>query len=276
MAAQLHWESDPENPRTIALLALAQFRSGNVAEGFILYKRLSGSSRQLFGLDHIFASVSSRDAADRELEEAYKTGHRSAYMSAAKHLQIVNRRDPDDPYSVRTLAWVYLEKLHNPQAAYNTLRHIAYQSWADLELRKLYAIACFRTDRRREAEVLLRQVHNEDPTDNWISSNLGRVLSFAHAYRQAETVYDTILRVEPTNLDARLGLAEVAALSGRKTEAIHEYQKLRAEHPDNSDANARLGWLQLGRRELFEATRSFEDAILVAPGREEMRSEVNE
>jgi len=75
-----------------------------------------------------------------------------------------------------------------------------------------------------------------------VAESLGRAYQayLAEDGEAAELAYRSVLRQEPRNRDARLGLAAVAAQAGRRNEAAEHYATLLASHPADTAARAAL------------------------------------
>jgi Flp pilus assembly protein TadD len=74
------------------------------------------------------------------------------------------------------------------------------------------------------------------PTQSWV----GAAALVGHRPGAALAAFQAALRAEPTNLNARLGLAETLDRLGRSTEAAWEYQRTLEEHPDSAEACYRV------------------------------------
>lgn len=64
----------------------------------------------------------------------------------------------------------------------------------------------------------------------------GRALSALARKDEAQRVLSAVLMVEPNNLDAQFGMAEVQLLNGRYEDAIRDFERLLARVPDNRRA----------------------------------------
>ena len=64
---------------------------------------------------------------------------------------------------------------------------------------------------------------------------LGRCYALSKKWPEAKTVYEKLLERDPSNINIKLSLAYISAMSGNIEEAENYYQKLYADFPDNAD-----------------------------------------
>ena len=82
---------------------------------------------------------------------------------------------------------------------------------------------------------LFGRIASKDPSN--VEALTGRGLCYLdlESYAPAEASFEAALRIEPDQPDAMLGLAESYRFGGRKAEAIAQYERYLARHPDGDD-----------------------------------------
>lgn len=84
-------------------------------------------------------------------------------------------------------------------------------------------------------------------------------------YALAKSDYEAILRKTPSNMEARLGLARVNELMGRKTDAMDEYNHLVELFPDSAVCYAARAAYETSIKEYEVALYDWEEAITHSP-----------
>jgi tetratricopeptide (TPR) repeat protein len=194
------------------------------------------------------------------------------YHRAADLLQSAVNSDPNNLDARLTLGWVYLDRLHDPRAAYPQLAIVAKWRSNDLNAIKLFALACSQTGREEKAVEEFRQAEKLAPQDFWVRANLARALARTGHWHEAETIYDDILKTDPANEDARLGKAELEAWRGESSKPLKELSDLSAQDPTNVDALVLKGNIEQWNWRLTEAERDYNQALNLAPGDFEAKS----
>lgn len=89
-----------------------------------------------------------------------------------------------------------------------------------------------------EYEETLDQLNNYDRYAKSIEAQIlrGRALAALARKNEAQQILTAVLAVEPNNLDAQFGMAEVQLLNGHYNEAIRDFERLLARVPDNRRA----------------------------------------
>jgi tetratricopeptide (TPR) repeat protein len=123
---------------------------------------------------------------------------------------------------------------------------------------------------REQAIERLQKAHQADPQAINPALELGFTLEAEHA-SEARKVYEDILKREPANRPALLGLARVARSQNRLDEARAIYQKLLAANPKDTEALNGLAWLSLADRKREPARAGFEQVLTLDPQNEEAK-----
>ncbi|MEL7361866.1 MAG: tetratricopeptide repeat protein [Bacteroidota bacterium] len=171
--------------------------------------------------------------------------------------------DPDYDPARRSLAEWY-EADGDPDAALDLLRPLLDRHPDDLDLITQVGLLHARTERRDEAEPLLRQAIEAEPWNYAAMLALAQVLrqqeegteadalfEQATAVREAQAVVERLerqVRAAPSDLRRRVALADAYRQTGRFRDALATYQAALGQRPDNASllTNAGVLRLQLG------------------------------
>lgn len=123
---------------------------------------------------------------------------------------------------------------------------------------------------REQAIGFLREAHQADPRAVNPALELGFTLEANHA-AEARKVYEEVLKTQPDNRPALLGLARVARSQNRLDEADAIYRKLLAADAKDPDALNGMAWLALANRWREPARTGFEQVLTIAPQNEEAK-----
>jgi tetratricopeptide (TPR) repeat protein len=94
---------------------------------------------------------------------------------------------------------------------------------------------------------------------------LGKLQMAAENYSGAGKSLEKALEIDPNSLDALLGLAQLAQLSGSLDEALTRYQALRKRHPENVGIALVVGTLLEGKGDFVGAKDVYEDILKKNP-----------
>ncbi len=121
-----------------------------------------------------------------------------------------------------------------------------------------------------QAIELLQKAHQADPQAINPALELGFTLEARHA-AEARLVYDSVLKHEPDNRPALLGLARVARSQNSLDEARAIYRKLLAADAKDTEALNGMAWLALADRKREQGRAGFEQVLTLDPQNEEAR-----
>jgi len=112
----------------------------------------------------------------------------------------------------------------------------------------------------------IRKALQKSPDDVPLLLRLGQVCLDEWSFDEARDAFSRVLSMEPGNVDARLGTANLLILDGSTSEAIVRLESLVHDHPKHS-----RGWLLLARAHLHEgdtreARRAYRQARELEPG----------
>ncbi len=124
---------------------------------------------------------------------------------------------------------------------------------------------------RERAIGYLRKAHEMDPAAPNPALELGFTLEEKHADEAAQ-VYGEILKRDPGNRPALLGMGRIDRGQNRLDKARAIYEKLLAVNPNDPDALNGLAWLQLADRNRVEGTKGFEHVLALDPNNAEAKT----
>lgn len=89
-------------------------------------------------------------------------------------------------------------------------------------------------------------------------------------YSFARADYEAFLAIQPEHLEARLGLAHVLQLMGRKTDAVDELNRAVQMFPDSTDAYAARAAFETQQEQYDAALYDWDEALRLAPKNAEL------
>ncbi len=213
----------------------------------------------------IAASRQSDDMTNQAGEILEDAASPADYQRAADLLEKAVAVNPVDLDAQLTLGWVYLDKLHQPQAAYPHLRAVVKGRPEDANGRKLLGVACLQTGRTHEAVEQLREASRLQPDDLWVRANLARALARSGHRHEAWIIYEEVLKADPNNEQARLGVAELEAWRGQSAKPLEELDAIVKANPTNVDALVLRGDIHRWNWQLAAARDDYHRALAIAP-----------
>ena len=123
---------------------------------------------------------------------------------------------------------------------------------------------------RERAIGYLRKAHEMDPAAPNPALELGFTLEEKHADEAAQ-VYGEILKRDPDNRPALLGMGRIDRGKNRLDKARAIYERLLAVNPNDPDALNGLAWLQLADRNRVDGTKGFEHVLMLDPNNAEAK-----
>ena len=157
------------------------------------------------------------------------------YDLALKTYDVLIAAEPENiPYRIargRTLGFA-----RRYQQAINTLRPIVVANPTNVNARLALAEAMTNSgipSQRRQAIAQYQTVLRQDAQNVDARIGLGRVYSYGGQYKQAERELNTVLRQYPDNRDARFALAESQRFSGDVFNSRDNYERVLQRDPTN-------------------------------------------
>ena len=121
----------------------------------------------------------------------------------------------------------------------------------------------------------LRKAHEMDPAASNPALELGFTLEAMHPDEAAE-VYGEILKRDPQNRPALLGMGRIDRRKNRLEAARAIYQRLLATNPNDPDALNGVAWLQLADRNRVAGAKGFEHVLSLDPNNAEAKTGLEE
>ena len=137
------------------------------------------------------------------------------------------------------------------------------------------AITAHQEGKFEEAEQLYRSVLKNEPTNFVVRNNLGVLLRSLGKFDEAEASYKKAIELKPDYIDAHNNLGNVLKELGKFDEAEASYKKAIELKPDYIEANNNLGVLQLSLSKLNDAEASYKKAIELKPDYEDALLNLN-
>lgn len=210
--------------------------------------------------DETFMTNNATDLVSQANAKMQASSSLQTYRDAAALLEQAVQLDPANLDARQTLGWVYLDRLHEPQAAYPYLKIVAQGHPNDVNARKLFGMACSQTGRPHEAVEEFRAAAQLQPDDLWIRAQLARSLARDGQWSAADTLYKNILKTDPNNADALLGEAELQAWRGYNAGPLKTLDQLPADAPElalRGDIH-RWNWDLTGARQDYQRALAIE------------------
>jgi hypothetical protein len=123
---------------------------------------------------------------------------------------------------------------------------------------------------REKAIGYLRKAHEMDPAAPNPALELGFTLEQDHG-EEAAVVYGDILKRDPDNRPALLGMGRIDRGQNRLGKARAIYEKLLAANPKDPDALNGLAWLELADRNRVDGRQGFEKVLALDPDNAEAK-----
>src|ERR1043165_6681725 len=206
---------------------------------------LIGITPQTFAAETIPAENQDAGAWEKQAEDKLQQARtHEDFVAAASYLERAAKLDPKNETVQQKLGWIYLEKLHDPFTAHAHLAAAIRLNPDDVDARKLMGMDCTQRGYSNGAVHEFREAARLKPDDLWIKANLGRALARVGKYQEANQLFDEVLAKDGTNIDARLGQAEVASWRGRSGKSLEIINGVLAQSPTNVEALTLRGDVQ--------------------------------
>ncbi len=197
--------------------------------------------------------------------QAYQTQSISGYRAAAAALEACSRVHPEDLELHRSLGYLYLEKLNQPELAYPHLEAVYAATpeapgWGQLLAKDLGELG--RT--RRQIQVLQDAVMR-NPRDPWARLDLADALTKAARFAEAERAFQDAVILAPGDEWVSMRYADFLYSRGRISEAETIAKGVLAAHPKSAGALALLGDIDRANWNLDKAKAEYAQAMINDP-----------
>jgi tetratricopeptide (TPR) repeat protein len=211
------------------------------------------------------------DEAIKMYREAMRVAPQASYpaYNLALLLQKLNRIDEARQEFKYAIDVGSEARRQNPGAPFQWSRiSDGYSAWATLESAE---------GRWREAGRLLKEALKADPA-NPIALHNDALLDAGprHKPGRAITTWRKLLETEPTNTAYRTSLARTLVNTGRKKEAVAEYESLVASHPGTVAAWRELSLLYVSVDALAEAERTIQRGLAADISNSDLNRDLSE
>jgi len=180
-------------------------------------------------------------AAAKALEaHAYKTQSVADYRAAAATLESCSRDYPEDLALHRSLGYLYLEKLNEPQLAFPHLQAVYAATPEAADWGQLLAKAAGKIGRTELQIEVLTQVAKREPKDPWCRLDLAKALAKTGRIAEADRTFQDAIKIAPNDEWVNISYAEFLKSQGRTSEAQRIAQKFLATHPESTAAKSLL------------------------------------
>lgn len=208
------------------------------------------------------------DAMDRGMSLLSSVGAGSSggeFETAAQSLAEAVRIQPHNHFALKTLGWLYLEKLDRAEAACAYLDIAAILAPNDRETAMLSGMARYRSGQFQAAIATFSYLLHNNPGDAEARTNLGFALARADRANEARAAYSAVLKNPQASSTerrrARLGQTELMAWEGETELAIKACRSLLSEDPEFADAVLLLADLHRWDWDLGQAEAEYQQVL---------------
>lgn len=121
--------------------------------------------------------------------------------------------------------------------------------------------------RYNDARIDYRRALAKDPRNLEALVGLGYAHAWDGSFDPAEDTFRRALEIAPNNIDARKGLGYTYLWSDRGDLALEIFSRMAREMPGDPESHVAVGLARLSLGQAGRASRSFEDALVLDPGR---------
>jgi Flp pilus assembly protein TadD len=204
-------------------------------------------------------------AVDAAVTEAYASGRRDKFARAAEALEDSLRRAPGNLVRRKSLAFIYLEKLHSPKQAVPHLEKVVAAAPDDGSWLQMLARAQAASGDKSAAAVTYRRAAEASPRDVWTRYHLGCTLRDLNRKAEAEAAFRQALKLDPKNKYVRRELARAVQASGRTREAAEIARELVREDERDAESHAMLGDIYRSGNDFAAAGTEYQAALASDP-----------
>jgi|SaaInlStandDraft_4_1057021.scaffolds.fasta_scaffold01170_2 tetratricopeptide (TPR) repeat protein len=137
----------------------------------------------------------------------------------------------------------------------------------DLKAQLGYATAQSWQGHHEVAQDQFRQVLKQQPDNLDALIGLGYDFAWSRQFKEAESQFNKVLVIVPDNVSAQKGLAFSSLWNEQPQKALDIFQSLEKQHPNDAEIFAAEGQALLALNNKEEATIAFQRALIITPGR---------
>jgi predicted Zn-dependent protease len=215
--------------------------------------------------------------AARALEaHAYQTQSVADYRAAAVALEKCSRAHPEDMLLHRSLGYIYLEKLKQPELAFPHLQAVYAATPEARGWGQMLAKAAGETGRTDLQIQVLKDTAKREPHDPWCRLDLANALNKAGRYAEAELAFQDALKIAPDDEWINISYAQFLKSRGRDSEAESIARKVLVTHPKSTAALTLLGDIRQGNSDFSGAQAAYAQALASEPSSLEAKTGLSE
>ena len=179
------------------------------------------------------------------------------YTKAAEHYRAAYRANPNNIDVLHDLAQVlgWQRQFDEALPLYRQLLEKTNRADYILEFARVLVWA----GKDEEAVEHYQSYLNRNPSDFRARNEFGRVLGRRRDFSGASAQFNYVLRFQPENAEARLGLAQVMSWSGQYQSSLSETERILAENPKDFPARLVKAYDLLGLGRTEEARALFQE-----------------
>lgn len=209
----------PTNIAIAPTLGRAQVLAGRLSDALQTIRSMPAEQQTATGLRDTAQAIEIYQSIDGLYAAAEQSGRSEDYRQVAERLSQASQLDPDLLAVNRTLGFIFLDKLQQPQNALPLLERAYTNAPADAETQLLLARARLEMGRFDGAIQLYRQLAPEQSADTTVQLNLAAALLGAKRWNEASALIEQVLASDSENERAQELLAEIGEARTAATES---------------------------------------------------------
>lgn len=199
----------PNEPSILPTLGRAQILAGRLSEALETIESMPADLRSSSGFQRIGRAIEIYQGIGPQIEAADRSGQPDDYQSVATQLAEAAALSPDIEELNKTLGFVYLDKMHQPQRALPFLERAVRLDASDVDGRSLLARTLLELGQFQRSATLYKDLlsnQTEQNVDHQL--NLADALIGLNSRDEAQRLLSRILRAQPDNARAQKLLAK--------------------------------------------------------------------
>jgi putative PEP-CTERM system TPR-repeat lipoprotein len=251
----------PENPRMMTFLAQVQIQLGNEQQAYELLRRAVALSPQNVQARKMLAQIEMTRAEPfgalealapildtSDLDVAGMRGQASLaggrLDDAIENFRSALNQDPDNTQIKLSLAAAY-SAAGQYDAALDLLESTEFGAGPDFSREQILLFTLRRSGQGDRADVVVDELKSAAPDSSIANMVIADFYSQSGNAELAKQYYVSALRLEPTNIEARIGLAEVEFGNGNFAESRRNIQEILKLEPGHALASLSLAEIEL-------------------------------
>jgi tetratricopeptide (TPR) repeat protein len=207
---------------------------------------------------------------------AYTSDAKQDYQAAADAFEKCSKSNPDDLQVERSVGFIWLDKLKDPERAYPHLEKAYALSPDDAGWGSLLAKAAGETGRSTRQLQVLREAATRNPTDANAHMQLAQALDKDGQHQQAGNEFAAALKLSPDDASILAAYGQYLHSRGRDIEAKSLADKLLTSDPKSAPALALEGDLHRNDWDLDQAQAAYQQALASDPYSETAKAGLTE